>query len=161
MGLTTNNNNMPTQTPPVYNKRLSTVVPATLTPENNHVQQLKNMDLAMKLHYIRGVYIFESEAVHGLNITRLKEPMFELLDLSYPVAGRIRRQENGGRPTIRCNDSGVRICEAQSDMSVEEWVEMIKDDCGANELLNCNHALGPDLGFSPLVFLQVSFLNTK
>lgn len=151
MGLANNMDN-----PPVYNKRLSTVVPARMTAENNKVHELTSMDLAMKLHYLRGVYFFKSEAVQGLGIFELKEPMFKLLDLYYPASGRIRRPENGVRPSIKCNDSGVRICEAQSNRTLEEWMEMIKDDCSLNGHLNYNHALGPDLGFSPLVFIQVS-----
>lgn len=160
MGLA-NNMDTPPPPPPVYNKRVSTAVPATLTPENNRVQQLTNIDLAMKLHYLRGVYFFKNEAVQGLDISSIKVSMFELLSLYYPAAGRIRRPEDGGgRPTIKCNDSGVRICEAESDKSVEEWMEMIKDDYELNSHLNYHHVLGPDLGFSPLVFLQVSLYIT-
>lgn len=144
----------------VYNKKISTVVPARMTPEEKSIHHLTNIDLAMKLHYIRGVYFFESKAVEGLVILDIKKAFFQLLNVYFPASGRVRRsEEGGGRPTIRCNDSGVRIVEAQSSKKLEEWMDMIKDDHSLNDHLVYKHVLGPDLGFSPLVFVQVSILT--
>ncbi|CAK9186587.1 unnamed protein product [Ilex paraguariensis] len=130
---------------------LSSVVPASVTGEDK-VQELTNMDLAMKLHYLRGLYFFKNDAVRGLDISDLKKYMFQCLVFYYPTTGRIRRSENG-RPFIKCNDTGVRIVEAQCSKTVDEWMDM-KDD-SLNDQLLYSHVLGPDLGFSPLVFIQV------
>ena len=137
----------------VYGFRLSSVVPATVTGEDK-VHGLSNMDLAMKLHYLKGVYFFRREAVEGLTISDLKEPMFEWLKLYYLTSGRIRRSESG-RPMIRCNDGGVRIVEAQCDKSVDEWMAM--EDHDIHNCLTYDQVLGPDLAFSPLVFIQVFY----
>lgn len=135
----------------VSNIKLSSVVPATATGENK-VHELTGMDLAMKLHYIQGVYFFRHEAVQGLTTNSLKEPMFTLLDLYSTAAGRIRRSETG-RLFIKCNDSGVRIVEAECDKTVDEFFSM--NDHSFPRGLAHNQALGPDLAFSPLVLIQV------
>ncbi|KAK2659927.1 hypothetical protein Ddye_006460 [Dipteronia dyeriana] len=136
---------------PVSGLKLSTVVPAKATGNKDH--QLSNMDLALKLHYIKAVYFFDAKAAQGLFIYDLKVPMFQLLELYYTTSGRIRRSDDdGGRPFIKCNDGGVRIVEAFCDMTVDEWLavkEDSRDDC-----LVYNHVLGPDLAFSPLVYVQ-------
>ncbi|KAL6135928.1 hypothetical protein ACLB2K_068153 [Fragaria x ananassa] len=105
--------------------RLSSVVPATVTAEEHKVHELTNMDLALKLHYIKGVYYFSR--VEGVTSYDLKKSMFQLLQLYFPAAGRIRRSENG-RPFIKCNDNGVRIVEVRCDETVDEWLAMALGD---------------------------------
>ncbi|XP_008219248.1 PREDICTED: protein ECERIFERUM 1 [Prunus mume] len=138
--------------------RLSSVVPATVTAEQNMVHELTDMDLAMKLHYIEGLYFFKSDAVEGLTIYDLKKPMFHLLQLQFTASGRIRRSETG-RPFIKCNDSGVRIVEAYSEEAMDQWLAMAMEDSSRFDGLTYNQALGPDLGFSPLVFLQFTWFK--
>nr|GLL48141.1 protein ECERIFERUM 1 [Ipomoea trifida] len=141
----------------VYDHRLSSVVPATITGEDK-VLNLTNADLAMKLHYLRGVYFFRSEAVDGLNTGDLKSPMFRLLADFYPAAGRIRRSPEDGRPFVKCNDSGVRIVEAKCSKTIDEWLDM-SDQSEYDHLLHHDQVLGPDLGFSPLVFIQFTWFK--
>ena len=138
----------------VHDVKLSSVVPSMVTGEDK-VHALTNMDLAVKLHYLKGVYFFSKEAVDGLTIMALKNPMFEWLRLYYPTSGRIRRSESG-RPMVKCNDSGVRIVEAQYDKTLDEWLAMEEHDL-YNSLTH-DQVLGPDLSFSPLVFIQVRFI---
>ncbi|KAM1092460.1 hypothetical protein ACFX19_020039 [Malus domestica] len=138
--------------------RLSSVVPATMTGDENKVHELTNMDLAMKLHYIKGVYFFKSEAVEGLTIYDLKKPMFELLQLHITASGRIRITKTG-RPFIKCNDGGVRIVEAHSEETVDEWFARAVEDSSLFDGLAYNQSLGPDLGYSPLVFLQFTWFK--
>ncbi|XP_059633013.1 protein ECERIFERUM 2 [Cornus florida] len=134
---------------------LSSVVPGRVTGEDK-VHELTNMDLAMKLHYIKGLYFFKSEAMDGTDIFKLKEAMFPWLVLYSPISGRIRLPEKG-RPFIKCNDGGVRIVEAKCSRTLEEWLGM-KDRCLDDQLVY-NHALGPDLNFSPLVFIQLTWFK--
>ncbi|KAM7257645.1 hypothetical protein ACFE04_013386 [Oxalis oulophora] len=146
----------------VHGQRISTVVPAKVTGENK-VYNLTNIDLAMKFHYIKTVYFFQSDAVKGLSIYDLKQPMFDCLEISYTASGRIRRSESdkessGGRPVIRCNDGGVRVVEANCEKTVDEWLEM-EDRSHEFELLAYDLALGPDLGFSPLVYVQFTWFK--
>lgn len=137
---------------PPLSSRISTVVPATPRGEQNGAYKLSSMDLLMKLHYIRVVYFFRSEAVPGLTIYDLKKPMFPVLDLYSRVSGRIRGSETG-RPFIKCNDAGVRIAESHCDeKTLEEW--LAKNGYSGDGLVH-DHVLGPDLDFSPLVFVKV------
>ncbi|KAK8969333.1 Rosmarinate synthase [Platanthera guangdongensis] len=131
--------------------RLSTVVPGSVTAENT-VHELTGGDLAMKLHYLRAVYYFApSETVEGLTVPHIKEPMFPLLDIYYPAAGRIRR-DDAGRPRVRCNDGGVRIVEAILEWTVEEWLR--RKEVNSHRRLVPEMVVGPDIHFSPTVFIQ-------
>ncbi|XP_038898516.1 protein ECERIFERUM 2 [Benincasa hispida] len=138
--------------------KFSSVVPAKATGDNK-VKELTAIDLAMKLHYIRGVYFFRaSEEVRNLTIYDLKKPLFQLLELYYVVSGRIRRRiEDEDRPFIKCNDSGVRIVEADCEKTIEEWLSIGDDKIShRDDCLVHSQAIGPDLGFSPLAFIQLT-----
>ncbi|KAF3612480.1 putative aminotransferase TAT2-like, partial [Capsicum annuum] len=138
--------------------RISSVVPAKITGDDKIHHELTNMDIIMKLHYIKALYFFKNDVVQGLHIHDLKLPMFQLLQLYYKTSGRIRRSNDdndGGRPYIKCNDSGVRIVEAKcKSKTIDEWLMDMNIDASYEELVY-HQVLGPDLGFSPLVFIQV------
>ncbi|KAK8649079.1 hypothetical protein V6N13_129815 [Hibiscus sabdariffa] len=138
----------------VWGHRLSSVVPAKVTGGNKDFE-LTNLDLALKLHYIKGVYFFQPEAAQGLSVHDLKGPMFQCLERYFTASGRIRRSETG-RPFIKCNDGGVRIVEARCDKTVAEWLAMARN---RDPSLAYDQVLGPDLGFSPLVFVQFTWFK--
>ncbi|XP_042508598.1 protein ECERIFERUM 2 [Macadamia integrifolia] len=140
---------------PVYGIKLSSVVPATVTG-NDRDRELSSMDLFMKLHYLRGLYFFSKDAVEGLMISDFKEPMFKWLNLWTAASGRIRKSELG-RPFIKCNDGGVRIIEAQTNFTLDQWLR--NNDWSLHCLLVSNQVLGPDLAFSPLVVLQFTWFK--
>jgi hypothetical protein len=142
-------------TGPVHGHRLSTVVPSSVTGEVDY--ELADADLAFKLHYLRGVYYYPAgEATRALPIKVLKDPMFPWLDAYFPIAGRVRRAEGEAprRPYIKCNDCGVRIVEARCDRDMDEW---LRDDGETDRvsLLCYDKVLGPELFFSPLLYVQV------
>ncbi|XP_015885908.3 protein ECERIFERUM 2 [Ziziphus jujuba] len=141
---------------PVIGKKLSSVVPAKNRGENE-VHELTEMDLAMKLHYIRGLYFFERNAVQGVSVKDLKDALFPLLDNYFTTAGRIRRSETG-RPMTKCNDAGVRTVEAYCEKTIDEWLATKGGSCFSDGLCY-NQVLGPDLYFSPLVFLQFTWFK--
>ncbi|CAH9142217.1 unnamed protein product [Cuscuta epithymum] len=136
----------------IYNLRLSSVGPGQVTGQDE-VYEPTNVDLAMKLHYLRAVYYYEREAFDGLGVLKIKEPLFTLLNHYYVVCGRFRRTESG-RPFLKCNDCGVRFIEASCDKSLEEWIEM--KDAGLERLLSPNGVIGPEIFFSPPVWLQLT-----
>ncbi|PON91601.1 Transferase [Trema orientale] len=159
---------------PTAGARLSTVVPGKSRGENEDLE-LTNVDLAVKLHYIKGVYFFRRitatttaggggdrspiPVAGGISIDELKRPMFALLDRFFPAAGRIRRSDDG-RPYIKCNDAGVRIVEAFCDeLTVDECLATRELGASFHDRLCYKQVLGPDLGFSPLVFLQFTWFK--
>ncbi|CDP11175.1 unnamed protein product [Coffea canephora] len=137
----------------IYNMKLSSVGPGRYTGQDI-VHEPNDMDLAMKLHYLKGVYYFPSQAFDGLTIRKIKEPLFIWFNHFYITCGRFRRSEESGRPVIKCNDCGARFIEAQCDKTLDEWLEMKKHDPALEKLLVSDKIVGPELGFSPLVFLQ-------
>ncbi|KAI3459701.1 hypothetical protein Pfo_016364 [Paulownia fortunei] len=136
----------------IYNIKLSSVGPGNVTG-SDLIFEPGNMDLAMKLHYLRGIYYFGSQAFEGLTTLVIKEPMFKWLN-QYPMTcGRFRRSESG-RAYIKCNDCGVRFIEAKCDKTLDEWLEM--KDATLEKLLCSNQFIGPELSFSPLVYIQLT-----
>ncbi|KAL2317617.1 hypothetical protein Fmac_031493 [Flemingia macrophylla] len=136
---------------------ISTVVPATPRSEGNGECELRWMELIMKLHYIRAVYFFTSEAAQGLSISDLKKNMFPLLDrVPRLVSGRIRISESG-QPVIKCNDAGVRVAESHRHCTLREWFQ--QHGCSLEGLVPDHVLGGPDLAFSPLVFLKFTWFE--
>jgi hypothetical protein len=152
----------------MHNYRLSTVVPGSVTGEEVEYE-LADADLLHKLHYLRAVHVFRAPAA-VTTIRHLKEPMFPWLDLYFPVSGRLRRGREaadgdeavaaaaaaGRRPYVRCNDCGVRIVEVTCDATVDEWMEQEAERGGMSKALAYDKVIGPELFFSPLLYVQVS-----
>lgn len=151
----------------VYGHKLSSVGPARVT--GDLVYEPSNLDLAMKLHYLRVVYLLDSQTSEGLTTTKIKKAAFSWLCYYYESCARLRRSVaavdaaaagggvgggGGGRPYMKCNDCGVRFVEAKSNLTLEEWLQM--EDTSPQRLLVANNVIGPELGYSPLVFLQVT-----
>ncbi|KAL6843888.1 hypothetical protein ACP4OV_026459 [Aristida adscensionis] len=139
----------------VHGHRLSTVVPSSVTGEVDYA--LADADLAFKLHYLRGVYYYAAgDVARALTTKALKDPMFPWLDAYFPVAGRVRRADAGEarRPYIKCNDCGVRIVEAKCDRDMADW---LRDDAPDRLRQLCyDKVLGPELFFSPLLYVQIT-----
>ncbi|KAK7372950.1 hypothetical protein VNO80_06341 [Phaseolus coccineus] len=144
------------ETQPPMSSRISTVVPATPRGEEHPDWHLSSMDLLLKLHYIRALYFFINHAAQGLSIYDLKKPMFPLLDHVTHLSGRIRISESG-RPFIKCNDAGVRIAESHCHLTLREWFH--QNGSSLHHALFPDHVLGPDLGFSPLVFVKFTWFK--
>lgn len=149
----------------VHGHQLSTVVPSSVTGEEVNYE-LADADLLHKLHYVRAVHVFRAPP---LTIRELKEPMFPWLDMYFPVSGRLRRRQAAegeeaaaaavGRPYVRCNDCGVRIVEARCDRDMAEWLRDAAP--GRIRQLCYDKVLGPELFFSPLLYVQVTVLRTS
>lgn len=136
----------------VYNVRLSSVGPGHVTGPDV-VHELSGLDLAMKLHYLEGVYFFSEEAVEGVTLMQMKESMFWWLNNCFVTCGRVKRTESG-RPYIKCNDCGIRFVEAVCDKTLDEWLKM-KNHVSLQNLLVYHRPIGPELSFSPSVYFQV------
>ncbi|XP_039013537.1 protein ECERIFERUM 26-like isoform X1 [Hibiscus syriacus] len=140
----------------VYDLKLLSVGPGHVTG-SDVVHDLTGLDLAMKLHYLKAVYLFSSHAAEGLTIMNMKEPMFCWCNDYFMTCGRIKRSEPSGRPYIKCNDCGIRVVEGVCDKTLDEWIEM--EDGSRWNLLVYHRVIGPELSFSPLVYLQVTWFK--
>ncbi|VVB01262.1 unnamed protein product [Arabis nemorensis] len=136
----------------ISNIRLSTVGAARAT-ETGTTHEPTGLDLAMKLHYLKAVYIYSSEAARDLTVTHVKEAMFVLFDQIAWTTGRFSRRDSG-RPYIKCNDCGTRFVEGECSLTVEEWLG--KPDRSVDEFLVYHQPIGPELAFSPLIYVQMT-----
>ncbi|KAG7615864.1 Protein ECERIFERUM 26 [Arabidopsis thaliana] len=137
---------------PVHSIRLSTVG-ATRPTETGTTHEPTGLDLAMKLHYLKAAYIYSAETARDLTVRHLKEAMFMLFDQIAWTTGRFSRRDSG-RPYIKCNDCGTRFVEGQCNLTVEEWLS--KPDRSVDEFLVYHHPIGPELTFSPLIYVQMT-----
>ncbi|KAJ6298894.1 hypothetical protein OIU76_019955 [Salix suchowensis] len=135
----------------VYDIKITSVGPGRITG-SDVIHEPNGIDLAMKLPYLKGVYFFNSQACQGLTIMQIKGSMFHWLNEYYTVCGRFRRTA-AGRPYVKCNDCGVRVVEARCNKTVDEWLET--RDCSLHDLLIYHAPVGPELFFSPLLYMQV------
>ncbi|CAN1334250.1 Protein ECERIFERUM 26 [Linum perenne] len=139
----------------VYNIKISSVGPGRATPEGVEKEQ-DGVDLAMKMHYLKGIYFFNKDAAIGITTTRIKESMFYLFNDYYLACGRFRRSSSA-RPYLKCNDCGVRFVEAECRQTVEEWIrDNFSGKANYNNNLVYHLPIGPHLFFSPPVYLQVT-----
>ncbi|CAG7906027.1 unnamed protein product [Brassica rapa] len=137
---------------PIYNMRLSTVG-ATRATETGAIHEPTGLDLAMKLHYLKAAYIYSPELASDLSVTHVKEAMFKLFDQIAWTTGRLWRRDSG-RPYIKCNDCGARFVEGECNFTVEEWLS--KPDRSVDEFLVYHQPVGPELPFSPLIYVQMT-----
>lgn len=136
----------------VYDVRLSSVGPGRATG-SDVFHSPGGLDLAMKLHYLRVVYFFDSEAAQDLTIMKIKDAMFTLFNPYFITCGRFRRSESG-RPFIKCNDCGARFIEAKCNKTLHQW--LATQDWPLYKFLVSHQVIGPELSFSPPVLLQVT-----
>ncbi|KAG7632348.1 Transferase [Arabidopsis suecica] len=137
---------------PVHGFRLSTVS-ASLPSETGTTHEPTGLDLAMKLHYLKTVYIYSAETARDLTVMDVKGPLFSVFDQIPCIIGRFRRHESG-RPYLKCNDCGTRFVERHCDLTVEEWLRV--PDRSVDESLVYHQPVGPDLAFSPLLYIQMT-----
>ncbi|XP_019445468.1 PREDICTED: protein ECERIFERUM 26-like isoform X2 [Lupinus angustifolius] len=136
----------------VYDVKLSSVGPGRITG-SDVFHNPSGLDLAMKLHYIKIIYFFESEVAKNLNIMKIKESSFYLFNHYFITCGRFRRSEYG-RPLIKCNDCGARFIEAKCKVTLDEW--LANKNWPSYKLLVSQQVIGPELSFSPLVLMQIT-----
>ncbi|BAT75014.1 hypothetical protein LR48_Vigan01g143000 [Vigna angularis] len=136
----------------VHDVRLSSVGPGRATG-SDVFHNPGGLDLAMKLHYLRVVYFFDSEATGELTIMKIKDAMFTSFNHYFIACGRFRRSDSG-RPLIKCNDCGARFIEGKCSKTLEEWLAI--KDSSLFKLLASQQVIGPELSFSPPVLLQVT-----
>ncbi|CAH2052879.1 unnamed protein product [Thlaspi arvense] len=111
------------------------------------------LDLAVKLHYLKAVYIYSAETARDLTVLHVKAPFFPVSDQVPWTIGRFMRHDSG-RPYILCNDCGTRFVESHCDHTVEEWLRV--PDRSIDESLVYHRPIGPELAFSPLVYIQMT-----
>ncbi|KAF8117657.1 hypothetical protein N665_0008s0015, partial [Sinapis alba] len=123
---------------PIHSVRFSTVSASPPT-ETGMTHEPTGLDLAMKLHYLKVVYIYSAETARDLTVMHVKGHLLQLFDHIPWIIGRFRRHDSG-RPFIKCNDCGTRFVENRS----------------VDESLVYNKPVGPELAYSPLIYIKMT-----
>ncbi|KAL5563318.1 hypothetical protein UlMin_033065 [Ulmus minor] len=131
------------------------VKPAEATPKR--AIWLANLDLFFKTVQTPNVYFYRPNgASNFFDPSVLKEALSKALVPFYPVAGRLRHDDNG-RPEIYCNAEGVVFIEAESASSIDDFddfrpsLELQK----LAPIIDCSGAISSH----PLCMLQVTYFK--
>ncbi|KAK3427815.1 shikimate O-hydroxycinnamoyltransferase [Eucalyptus grandis] len=139
----------------IINVKGSTMVsPAKDTPRCT--QWLANVDLMVPTLHTPSVYFYRPTRSDDFFDSRvLKEALSKALVLFYPVAGRLKRDENG-RIEIDCNAEGVLFVEAETSSVVDDF-----GDFATLELRKLIPTVDYSGGISsdPILVLQVTYFK--
>ncbi|XP_073035952.1 shikimate O-hydroxycinnamoyltransferase-like [Primulina eburnea] len=136
-------------------KNSTLVAPEAATP--NVGLWNSNVDLVVPNFHTPSVYFYRpAEAADFFDATVLKLALGRVLVPFYPMAGRLKRDEDG-RIEINCNAEGVLFVEAECDGVVDDF----GDFAPTLELRRLIPAVDYSLGISsyPLLVLQVTYFK--
>ncbi|XP_057967653.1 shikimate O-hydroxycinnamoyltransferase [Malania oleifera] len=140
----------------VIRVRESTMVrPAKETPKRNLWNS--NVDLVVPSMHTPSVYFYRPNGAAGFFEARvLKEALSRALVPFYPMAGRLKRDDDG-RIEIDCNGEGVLFVEAETDSAVDDF----GDFAPTLELRQLIPAVDYSKGLSayPLLILQLTYFK--
>ncbi|XP_031483231.1 shikimate O-hydroxycinnamoyltransferase-like [Nymphaea colorata] len=136
--------------------RSSTMVrPASETPQGGLWNS--NVDLVVPRMHTPSVYFYRPNGSHNFFDTKiLKEALSRALVPFYPMAGRLRRDEDG-RIEINCNGHGVLFVDAIAEAEVDDF----GDFAPTMELKQLIPKIDytEDISSYPLLVLQVTFFK--
>ncbi|KAF7154477.1 hypothetical protein RHSIM_Rhsim01G0027700 [Rhododendron simsii] len=135
-------------------KESSVVKPAKETPK--HTLRSSNLDLLVPSYHVPTIYFYKPDGSSNFFDTRLlKEALSNCLVVFYPVAGRLkRREEGGGGFDVDCNGEGVLFVEAESEGVIDDFGDFTP--CFELQQL----IPSSDESFSlPLLMLQVTYFK--
>ncbi|KAG8382020.1 hypothetical protein BUALT_Bualt05G0033000 [Buddleja alternifolia] len=126
-----------------------TVVKAQGSLPKSHIISLSNLDLLSGRFPVTYIYFYKSPcSIDPLNKT-LKSSLAQCLGHFYPFAGRISQNPKSEEPEIICDNCGVLVIEAQSNIPLKEF-----------DFYNLNKSLqGKLINIDPQFPVQVQITN--
>ncbi|KAJ4709570.1 Hydroxycinnamoyl-CoA shikimate/quinate hydroxycinnamoyl transferase [Melia azedarach] len=102
-------------------KQSTIILPAKETPK--HFLPSSDLDLVAPAVYVPTVLFYRPRTNHNssnfFEARRLKESLSNVLVSFYPIAGRLRKDENG-RIEIDCNGGGILFMEAEANCDIDD-----------------------------------------
>ncbi|CAL5376369.1 unnamed protein product [Camellia sinensis] len=147
------------QTMKVEVKEWTIVTPAQDTTK--HSLWSSNLDLLVARVYIPTVYFYQPNGCspNFFHTQVLKEALSKVLVLFYPVAGRLRR-DNNGRFEIYCNGEGVLFVEANSEGVIDDFGDFTPCSELQQLIPTVDYSEDDDrISLHPLLVLQVTFFK--
>ncbi|XP_078150108.1 putrescine hydroxycinnamoyltransferase 1-like [Carex rostrata] len=98
------------------------VTPSEETPKHNI--WLSNLDIIAARHYIPTIYMYPSIGVKDFfPVEAMKAALAKALVIFYPLAGRLSRNPETGRPEINCMGEGVNFYTAELDATLHDFTD--------------------------------------
>ncbi|KAF2317006.1 hypothetical protein GH714_010369 [Hevea brasiliensis] len=86
---------------------------------------LSNLDILHEINLTPTVYLYKpGNHPHSFVAKVLMDALSKVLVPFYPVAGRLRRDDNG-RLEINCNNEGVLFIEAETDSEIDDLGDLM------------------------------------
>ncbi|KAJ0030968.1 hypothetical protein Pint_14412 [Pistacia integerrima] len=147
----------------IHVKKTSVVRPAQQTP--SHSLWISNLDL-LNAHFgqVPLVYFYRRPAVSErsdfFDTSLLKEALSKALVAFYPLAGRLKRDENG-RLQIECNAEGVLFMEAETSCVVDDEFgdDNFTPSLRMRQLVPSLDYSSTNISSSPLLVSQVTYFK--
>ncbi|CAA7408104.1 unnamed protein product [Spirodela intermedia] len=139
----------------IYVRESTMVRPVLPTPQR--ALWNSNVDLVVPRFHTPSVYFYRPDGSENFfHAGVLKEALAKALVPFYPMAGRLRRDEDG-RIEINCNGEGVLFVEAETDSTVDDF----GDFAPTMELKRLIPAVdySKDISTFPLLVLQVTYFK--
>lgn len=96
------------------------VTPSDQTPK--HKIYLSNLDIVAARGYTPTFYVYPSNGMKDFfPVEAFKAALAKALVVFYPLAGRLSRDPQTGRPEIDCTGEGVNFFTADLDATVEDF----------------------------------------
>ncbi|XP_073119494.1 shikimate O-hydroxycinnamoyltransferase-like [Henckelia pumila] len=136
-------------------KKSTLVAPAESTPDGSH--WISDVDVVAPDTHTYTVYFYlPTGAEDFFAAAVLKEALGRVLVQFYPLAGRLKRDENG-RIQIDCNAEGVLFVEAECDGVVDDFGEFAPTEEFRRLIPVVDYSLG--ISSYPLSVLQVTYFK--
>ncbi|XP_031480220.1 shikimate O-hydroxycinnamoyltransferase-like [Nymphaea colorata] len=134
----------------------SLVLPSSETPR--HGLWLSNLDRAMFMVHVPSVYFYRPNGSNNFFDSKvMKESLGRALVHFYPLAGRLRRREDGPLE-IECNGGGVLFVEADAEGEIDDFGDFAPS-MELRQLIPEVDYQNQDISSYPLLMLQVTFFR--
>ncbi|EPS67739.1 hypothetical protein M569_07035, partial [Genlisea aurea] len=132
------------------------VLPAAETPRGS--LRISNVDLVVPNAHMSTVYFYRpTGASDFFDSGVLKAALAKTLDAFYPVAGRLKREEDG-RVVIDCNCEGALFVVAESDGVVDDLCDFTATSEFHRLVPNVDY-FSEDISASPILVSQVTYFK--
>ncbi|XP_057988045.1 shikimate O-hydroxycinnamoyltransferase-like isoform X2 [Hevea brasiliensis] len=115
---------------------------------------LSNLDILHEINLTPTVYLYKpANHPHSCDAKVLRDALSKVLVPFYPVAGRLRRDDNG-RLEINCNNEGVLFIEAETDSEIDDLGDLMLNQENSQLIPSVDYSQG--ISSNPLFGAQVT-----
>ena len=134
---------------------VTTVIPSRETPRRRI--WLSNLDLVAGNRYTPTIYAYPGAGrPDSFNVEVLKTALANALVVFYPLAGRLSRDPETGRPEIDCSGQGVVFVTAKLDAVIDDFNDFVPSVEMRRKLVPATNSVDPPCA---MLVMQVNWLR--